>query len=205
MKVAADLIKRIGGEATGAAAVTQFTKLWSKGFPEEMQMLVKGIAKGDAEQPQPEVGTKHQRAEVPTAAEVICVWEKFGTAVPELRDVVIRLLSAHATSAATERNWSLWGRIYVLLQGPARRCRLRGLPSTLQSIAMDQRSVHSPPESNERAYTERFVSVCMCLVLVSCGPPLYSVANCEEGSRRTALLLQRCRNGWQVHFPRWPA
>ena len=124
MKVATDLIKRIGGEATGAAAVTQFTKLWSKGFPEEMQMLVKGIAKGDAEQPQPEVGTKHQRAEVPTAAERIRVWEKFGTAVPELRDVMIRLLSAHATSAATEHNWSLWGRIYVLLQGPARRCRL---------------------------------------------------------------------------------
>jgi hypothetical protein len=26
--------------------------------------------------------------------------------------VALRLLSAHATSAATERNWSLWGRIY---------------------------------------------------------------------------------------------
>jgi hypothetical protein len=30
----------------------------------------------------------------------------------ELRDVALRLLSAHATSTASERNWSLWGRIY---------------------------------------------------------------------------------------------
>ena len=107
MTMATDLINRIGGEAIGAAAVTQFTNLWSNGFPEEMQMFMKGIAKGDTEQPQPEVDTKRHRAEVPTAAERIRVWEKFGTAVPELRDVVIRLLSAHEISAATERNWSL--------------------------------------------------------------------------------------------------
>ena len=113
IKMATELIKRISGEATGAAAVKQFTNLFAKRFPEEMQMFVNGIAKGDTEQPQPEVGTKRQRAEVPSASERMRVWEKFGTAVPELRDVVIRLLSAHATSAATERNWSLWGRIYV--------------------------------------------------------------------------------------------
>ena len=40
------------------------------------------------------------------------MWVKFGGEVPELRDVAVRLLSAHATSAAAERNRSLWGRIY---------------------------------------------------------------------------------------------
>jgi hypothetical protein len=35
---------------------------------------------------------------------------KFGEDTPELRNVAVRLLSAHATSAASERNWSLWGR-----------------------------------------------------------------------------------------------
>jgi hypothetical protein len=32
--------------------------------------------------------------------------------MPELQVVAVRLLAAHATSAATERNWSLWGRMY---------------------------------------------------------------------------------------------
>jgi hypothetical protein len=34
------------------------------------------------------------------------------TVSKELRDVALRLLSAHATSTASKRNWSLWGRIY---------------------------------------------------------------------------------------------
>jgi hypothetical protein len=37
---------------------------------------------------------------------------KFGDSMPELQAVLERLLSAHATSAATELNWSLWGRMY---------------------------------------------------------------------------------------------
>ena len=39
-------------------------------------------------------------------------WVKVGCDVAELRDVAAKLLSCHATSAATERNWSLWGRTY---------------------------------------------------------------------------------------------
>jgi hypothetical protein len=42
------------------------------------------------------------------------VWKRYGkTYFPELTEVVLRLLSLHPTSAATERNWSLWGRVYT--------------------------------------------------------------------------------------------
>ena len=40
------------------------------------------------------------------------MWEKFGDELPKLQEVALRLLPCHATSASTERNWSLWGRIY---------------------------------------------------------------------------------------------
>jgi hypothetical protein len=32
---------------------------------------------------------------------------------PALSQVALRLMSIHPTSAATERNWSLWGRVYT--------------------------------------------------------------------------------------------
>jgi hypothetical protein len=57
-------------------------------------------------------GSKRNRQEVPAAAVRIRVWRKFGGSMPELQAVAVRLLSAHATSAATERTWSLWGRMY---------------------------------------------------------------------------------------------
>jgi hypothetical protein len=42
------------------------------------------------------------------------VLKRYGkTDFPELAEVVLRLLSLHPTSAATERNWSLWGRVYT--------------------------------------------------------------------------------------------
>jgi hypothetical protein len=58
------------------------------------------------------LGSKLKSQEVPTAAVRIRVWRKFGDSMPELQAVAVRLLSAHATRAATERNWSLWGRMY---------------------------------------------------------------------------------------------
>jgi hypothetical protein len=48
----------------------------------------------------------------PSSKERVAVWSKFGADISELRDVAVRLLSAHATTAASERNWSLWGRTY---------------------------------------------------------------------------------------------
>jgi hypothetical protein len=56
--------------------------------------------------------SKRNRLEVPAAAVRIRVWRKLGDSMLELQAVAVRLLSAHATSAATERNWSLWGRMY---------------------------------------------------------------------------------------------
>lgn len=40
------------------------------------------------------------------------VWSRFGGAHPELQATVLRLMACHATACATERNWSLWGRVY---------------------------------------------------------------------------------------------
>jgi hypothetical protein len=42
------------------------------------------------------------------------IWKRFGTKeFASLTKVVQRLLVCHATSCATERNWSLWGRVYT--------------------------------------------------------------------------------------------
>jgi hypothetical protein len=42
------------------------------------------------------------------------LWKRYGMALyPALAKVALRLLSIHPTSAATERNWSLWGRVYT--------------------------------------------------------------------------------------------
>jgi hypothetical protein len=54
------------------------------------------------------LGSTRNRQEVPAAAVCIRAWRKFGNSMPELQAVPEWLLSAHAT----ERNWSLWGRMY---------------------------------------------------------------------------------------------
>jgi hypothetical protein len=61
-------------------------------------------------------GKKCTRSVVPASSEHLSVWQKFGGDMPELRDVALRLLSAHATSAASERNWCLWESIYCTSQ-----------------------------------------------------------------------------------------
>jgi hypothetical protein len=41
-------------------------------------------------------------------------WKRFGhTRYPFLSEVAQRVMSVQPTSAATERNWSLWGRVYT--------------------------------------------------------------------------------------------
>jgi hypothetical protein len=41
------------------------------------------------------------------------IWNRFGTkGFASLAKAVQRLLACHATSCATERNWSLWGSVY---------------------------------------------------------------------------------------------
>jgi hAT family C-terminal dimerisation region len=42
------------------------------------------------------------------------VWKRYcKQQYPELSAVALKLLSVHGTSAATERNWALWGRLYT--------------------------------------------------------------------------------------------
>jgi hypothetical protein len=44
--------------------------------------------------------------------------KRFGyTKYPLLSEVALRVMSVHPTSAAPERNWSLWGRVYTSALG----------------------------------------------------------------------------------------
>lgn len=105
MEAAQELVKRIGGPKS----VSQFSQLFSQGYPQLMQPVVAGLA---AKRKPGPVGSKRAREEVPSSLDRLRVWRRFGGKMPELQSVAVRLLSAHATSAATERNWSLWGRMY---------------------------------------------------------------------------------------------
>jgi hypothetical protein len=78
-----------------------------------MQRVVAGLAlQGQQDEGPVLLGSKRNRQEVPAAAVRIRVWHKFGDSILELQAVPERLLSAHATSVATELNWSLWGRMH---------------------------------------------------------------------------------------------
>jgi hypothetical protein len=76
-----------------------------------MQSVVVGLALQRRKDEGPVLlGSKRNRQEVAAGAVHIREWRKFGDSMPELQAVAVRLVSAHATSAATERIWSLWGR-----------------------------------------------------------------------------------------------
>jgi hypothetical protein len=78
-----------------------------------MQSVVVGLALQRQKDEGPVLpGSKRNHQEVPAAAVRIRVWRNFGDSMPELQAVAVQLLSAHATSAAIERIWSLWGRMY---------------------------------------------------------------------------------------------
>jgi hypothetical protein len=52
-------------------------------------------------------------------------WKRFGyTKYPLLSEVALRVMSVHPTSAATERNWSWWGRVYTSALGVERAKRM---------------------------------------------------------------------------------
>ena len=119
MAAAETLVERIGDPA----AKSQFNLLTLTGYPSEMQGVAAALAgKRTALQQQRErapdvqqVGGKREREEratVPDGHARLNVWRRAGKVMPELQAVALRLLSAHATSAASERNWSLWGRIF---------------------------------------------------------------------------------------------
>jgi hypothetical protein len=61
-----------------------------------------------------ERGIKRKFAAMPSLSMRLKIWSRYGTKeFASLTKVVQRLLACHATSCATERNWSLWGRVYT--------------------------------------------------------------------------------------------
>ena len=78
-----------------------------------MQTWVRGAATASVPAKASTSNKKRQREAMPSIGMRQNVWVKFGKDLPELRDVVLRLMSCHATSCATERNWSFWGRVFT--------------------------------------------------------------------------------------------
>jgi hypothetical protein len=60
------------------------------------------------------VGSKRARTAATSIGSLRGFWRRYGKRrYPNLARVVLRLLAAHSTSASTERNWTLWGRVYT--------------------------------------------------------------------------------------------
>jgi hypothetical protein len=64
------------------------------------------------EMPGDEPASKRARKEVKPVGTRKEVWKRYGKKYPALTGVALRLLSIHP-SAASERSWSLWGRVYT--------------------------------------------------------------------------------------------
>jgi hypothetical protein len=109
MQAAESLFDRVGDRT----AATQFACLFTQGYPKRMQSAVAGLALQRQQDEGPVLlGSTRTRQEVPAAVDCIRVWRTFGASMREQQAVAVRLLSAHETSAATERNWPLWGLMY---------------------------------------------------------------------------------------------
>ena len=106
-----EFIYRVGG----IEAKEKFELLLVYGWPDAVQSTVRAIAnlvlgaKRDAE------GSIKGKPKMPAMRLCLGLWERYSEGedlLEPLADVAQRLLRAHLTSAATERNWSLWGRVY---------------------------------------------------------------------------------------------
>lgn len=109
--MARDLVQRVGG----AAAVAQFNSFLMSGWTgNAAQAAATCSIRMTSEEDSDEVGCKRQRQEVAGLHARASVWRKKGADLwPELTKVALQLLAMHPTSASTERNWSLWGRVYT--------------------------------------------------------------------------------------------
>lgn len=120
LPAAMELVRRVGGPA----AERSLRGLVLNGYPAAMAPWVESVAAEGQPPPPPDANPapsdgraggqskKRKRAEMPSMDARKKIWAAFGGSMPELRDVVLRLMSCHATACATERNWSLWGRVY---------------------------------------------------------------------------------------------
>ena len=109
MEAAVALVRRVGGPA----AATALTSTILGGYPQKMQMWVEAAATAPMLVKSSTSSNKRQCQAMPSVEVRQNVWGKLGEDLPDLRDVVLRLMSCHATSCATERNWSLWGRVFT--------------------------------------------------------------------------------------------
>jgi hypothetical protein len=105
-EAAQQLIERVGGPT----ASQQFDTLMSEGWT---GALCRPVAACAQQHETAEAMGKRQRPRVASIAQRKGVWRRYGVeAHGALAKVALRLLSMHATSAASERNWALWGRVY---------------------------------------------------------------------------------------------
>jgi hypothetical protein len=108
--MARKLIQRVGG----AVASRQFTQLLLGGFSGSMAHATYTCAQSNGAAQPATAGSKRPREQVASVKMRKGVWSRYGSEqLPELAPVALRLLSVHPTSAATERNWALWGRVYT--------------------------------------------------------------------------------------------
>lgn len=116
---AVELVKRVGGPT----AARQMRILILGGYPKSMAGFVEAVA--DESQKEAAKATaalaaeqskskKRKFVEMPSMNLRLKVWKQYGaTEFADLTKVVEKLLTCHATTCATERNWSLWGRVYT--------------------------------------------------------------------------------------------
>jgi hypothetical protein len=104
--MAKEIVKRVGGEASAA----QFQRLCLSGWNGSCEEGARYCADSIRKAREPD----NKQREIVPLGERKGLWKRYGTArFPELSSVALRLLSIHPASAATERNWSLWGRVYT--------------------------------------------------------------------------------------------
>jgi hypothetical protein len=106
VEAARQLIERVGGPA----ASWQFLTLMSEGGTGALCQPVGAYAQ---QRKTAQSMGKRQRPQVTSIAQQKGVSTRYGVEIHgALAEVALRLLSTHATSAATERNWALRGRVY---------------------------------------------------------------------------------------------
>jgi hAT family C-terminal dimerisation region len=103
-----DLILRVGG----VTAEDTFSMLVLQGWPQALTRDIRAIVEGLAGSKR--TGNDSFKPKMPRMRARLGLWEKGakGTELEPLLDVARRVLSAHVTTAATERDWSMWGRVY---------------------------------------------------------------------------------------------
>jgi hypothetical protein len=105
----------------GPEAAREMNKLILGGYPKSMSGFVEAVANAQEKEAAEaaaafatERSNKRKFAEMPSLSMRLNIWKWFGTKeFASLTKVAQRLLVCHATSCATERNWSLWGRVYT--------------------------------------------------------------------------------------------